>query len=158
MNGKIAKNWLKMIIRRFYGTINIAEKNYFRFDFSAAPLIFKFLFIWFWNYLMNYFQVKKFDLCHFAQKMGKMDKKIDNLAYFVFFLFQTLSHKSANFQNFSKWLKCVVSSIDTSRISHNEKFSSWQHSKCMKTAWFLQKMALKIRPHTTCSYSQIYKL
>ena len=39
---KTAKDWLRMIIRRFYGTINIAEKNYFDFDFSAAPLIFRF--------------------------------------------------------------------------------------------------------------------
>ena len=40
MNEKMAKNWHKLLLRRLYETINIAEKNYFHSDFLAAPLIF----------------------------------------------------------------------------------------------------------------------
>ena len=49
-----------------------------------------------------------------------MGKKVDDLAYFNIFSFQIQSHKSAIFQNLSKWLKIVVSSIDMSKILNDD--------------------------------------
>ena len=69
--------------------------------------------------MINYFNVKKVERCHFARKTGISWEKVDDLAYFNIFSFQTQSPKS---DIFSKFFKIVVSSIDTSKISHDEKF------------------------------------
>ena len=70
MNDKTAKNWNKMIIRKSYETMNIAEKNYFSFWYFGGAFDLENLNCMIWNDMINHFHVKKLDvvILHGKQK------------------------------------------------------------------------------------------